>query len=57
MLNERRDDLVEEAKLAEKLNEDLKQQSKAQDEISEKQLKNKLNREPKEEIRDMLASE
>ena len=34
--NERRDDLVEESKLAEKLNEDLKQQSKAQDEISDK---------------------
>lgn len=55
VLNDRRDELIEEKQRSEKLNEDLRQQSKAQTEIAQKQLQNKMNRDRSEIIRDLMA--
>lgn len=56
-LNNLRDELTEEKKLADSKNEELKTQLKAQTEIANKRLQNKLNREKSNEIKDLLANE
>ena len=56
-LNTKRDDLIEEKKMADNKNEELKTQLKAQEEIANKRLQNKLNREKSAEIKELLANE
>ena len=56
-MNTKRDDLVEEKKMADNKNEELKTQLKAQEEIANKRLQNKLNREKSAEIKELLANE
>ena len=56
-LNNLREELTEEKKLADGKNEELKTQLKAQTEIANKRLQNKLNREKSAEIKDLLANE
>ena len=56
-LNYRRDELVEEKKLADSKNEELKTQLKAQEEIAHKRLMNKLNREKSAEVKELLAND
>jgi len=52
-----RDDLTEEKKLADDKNEELKTKLKAQEEIANKRLQNKLNREKSAKIKDLLAED
>ena len=56
-MNTKRDDLIEEKKMADNKNEELKTQLKAQEEIANKRLQNKLNREKSAEIKELLANE
>ena len=56
-LNFKRDELVEEKKLADSKNEELKTQLKAQEEIAHKRLMNKLNREKSAEVKELLAND
>ena len=56
-LNQKRDDLTEEKKMADLKNDELKTQLKAQEEIANKRLQNKLNREKSAEIKELLANE
>jgi len=53
----KRDDLAEEKKVADTKNEELKTTMKAQDEIANKRLQNKLNREKSAEVKELLANE
>ena len=48
--------MAEEKKLADYKNEDLKTQLAAQEEVAEKRLQNKLNREKSAEIKELLAN-
>ena len=57
MLNTKRDDLAEEKKLADSKNEELKTQLKAKEEIENKRLQSKLNREKSAEYKELLANE
>lgn len=57
MLTQKRDDLSEEKKLADGKNEELKTQLRAQEEVANKRLQNKLNREKSAEIKELLANE
>lgn len=52
-----RDDLTEEKKLADDKNDELKTKLKAQEEIANKRLQNKLNREKSAKIKDLLAED
>ena len=56
-LNEKRDTLAEEKKLADTKNEELKTQFKAKEEIENKRLQSKLNREKSAEYKELLANE
>ena len=56
-MNQKRDDLAEEKKLADSKNEELKTQLKAQEEIANKRLQSKLNREKSAEYKELLANE
>ena len=56
-LNGKREDLIEEKKLADAKNEEFKTQFKAQEEIAKKRLQNKLNREKSETIKNLLGNE
>ena len=56
-LNCKRDELVDEKKLADSKNEELKTQLKAQEEIAHKRLMNKLNREKSAEVKELLAND
>ena len=49
--------MAEEKKLADYKNEDLKTQLAAQEEVAEKRLQNKLNREKSAEMKELLANE
>lgn len=56
-LNYKRDELLEEKKLADSKNEEVKTQLKAQEEIANKRLQNKLNREKSAEVKELLAND
>lgn len=56
-LNNKREELIEEKKLADSKNEELKTQLKAQEEIANKRLQQKLNREKSAEIKELLAND
>ena len=53
----KKDDLMAEKQLADAKNEELKTQLKAQDDIAEKRLMNKLQREKSAEVKELLANE
>ena len=56
-LSAKKEDLMEEKKLADAKNEDLKTQLKAQEDIAEKRLMNRLQREKSAEVKELLANE
>lgn len=56
-LCQKRDDLDDERKVAEVKNEELKTQFAAQEEIANKRIQQKLNREKPDKIKQLLAEE
>ncbi len=56
-LNNKREELIEEKKLADGKNEELKTQLKAQEEIANKRLQQRLNREKSATIKELLAND
>lgn len=54
-LCQKRDDLAGEKLLADMKNEEMLTQFKAQEEIANKRLQNKLNREKSAEVKELLA--
>lgn len=56
-LNDKREDLTEDKKIADSKNEELRTQLRAQEEIAKKRLQNSLNRNKSVEIKELIANE
>ena len=57
MLNSKKDELVEAKKLAEIKNEELKKEAATKDELAQKRIQTKLNRDKNVEVKELIAQE
>jgi hypothetical protein len=55
MLNSKKDELIEAKKLAEIKNEELKKEAATKDELAQKRIQTKLNRDKNVEVKELIA--